>query len=749
MISLLAITLGTASIQVEIDPNNVVTQVSKDLYGIFFEEINCAGDGGIYPEMIRNRSFEDSRELSIWTAKGKATAQNGVAKLEKGATLTNPGFFGMHRAKGDKYRFSIRYSAAEKTNLDITLGSTVKTLSLPPAQAGFKTIQLQASETTNNGTIELQPDQNLDIDFVSLYPTKTFKNRENGLRPDLMRLLKDMKPAFMRFPGGCWVEGETMDLAMRWKTTIGDLHLRRTQPNIWGYVSTNGLGYHEYLQMCEDLDTAALFVVNVGMSHREVVPMDKMGEYVQDALDAIEYARGPVTSFWGAKRAQNGHPKPFNLKYLEIGNENGGPAYNERYKLFFDAVKAKYPEVTTIANVWGGVPNSAPLEVIDEHYYYDPSFFFRNANRYDTYDRKGPKVYVGEYAVTRGAGIGNLISALSEAAFMTGMERNSDIVTMSSYAPLFANVGLKAWNPDLIYFDGSRAAGTPSYHVQKLFSLHRPTEVVRSTLSSKEETHVKFPTGGIGVGTWITQAEFKDIEVTENGVTKKIDPTQLQRQRGDWTVAEGIAKQTSLQERCRMIFPMPNSSTYKLKVKARKLGGNEGFLITVGHHDPESWVWLNLGGWRNTEHGVEFNGGGRVGRNIPGVIETGKWYDIEIDYSPSRIACWLDGKQIFDEKAPSNPTFFETAGIDRKTGELVVKLVNGANAAKTVEVNLGNSDLNKSAKLIEMSHSNPMAENTLDNPWNVAPKNATAQVRKGKMTVEMKPNSLVIARIKL
>ncbi|HLO99611.1 MAG TPA: alpha-L-arabinofuranosidase C-terminal domain-containing protein, partial [Fimbriimonas sp.] len=323
------------------------------------------------------------------------------------------------------------------------------------------------------------------------------------------------------------------------------------------------------------------------------------------------------------------------------------------------------------------------------------------------------------------------------------------IVTMSSYAPLLANVGLKAWNPDLIYFDGSRVAGTPSYHVQKLFASHRPTEVVASTATSTAPTSTKFPSGGIGVGTWITQAEFKDIEITENGVTKSIPVTSLQRERGEWTVENGIAKQTSLQERCRMFFPMPNSSTYKLKLKGRKLGGDEGFLISVGHQSPDTWVWLNLGGWKNAEHGIEVSGSGRMGRNLPGKIETGKWYDIEIDYSPTRIICKLDGKQIFDEGTPSYSTFFQTAGIDRKTNELVVKLVNGANEPRDLQVNVGNTKLNRTATLIELAHNNPMAENSLDNPWNVAPKSSKAKVTNGVMSLPMKANSLIIARIKL
>ena len=264
-----------------------------------------------------------------------------------------------------------------------------------------------------------------------------------------------------------------MSLAYRWKQTIGDPSERRTQYNLWQYHATHGIGYHEYLQMCEDLGAEPLFVINCGMSHKEVVPLDKMGEFVQDALDAIEYANGPVSSTWGALRAKNGHPAPFNLKYMEIGNENGGTAYQERYALFYDAIKAKYPQMHLIADEWSGRPTNRPIEIVDEHYYSTPEFFIANADKYDSYDRAGRKVYVGEYAVTQGCGQGNLRAAVGEAAFMTGLERNSDVVVMASYAPLFANVNYKKWNPDLIDFDSSRVYGIPSYYVQQMFSENR------------------------------------------------------------------------------------------------------------------------------------------------------------------------------------------------------------------------------------------------------------------------------------
>jgi alpha-L-arabinofuranosidase len=283
-----------------------------------------------------------------------------------------------------------------------------------------KPIRLTPSASTSEGRLVISIDQPgvIYLDVVSLFPEKTWKNRANGLRPDLMQFLDDMKPNFVRFPGGCWVEGDTMVDAYDWKQTVGDIAARRNQHNIWRYEVTNGLGYHEYLQMCEDLGADAMYVANCGMSHNGNTNMGRIQQKVQDALDAVEYALGDVSTVWGAVRAANGHPEPFPLKYLEVGNENGGPAYHERYAVFYKALKQKYPNLQVIANV--RVPGEiAPTDILDEHYYSTPAFFIANANRYDTYDRKGPKIYVGEYAVTAGGhGNGNLRAALGEAAFI-------------------------------------------------------------------------------------------------------------------------------------------------------------------------------------------------------------------------------------------------------------------------------------------------------------------------------------------
>jgi hypothetical protein len=486
-----------APAKLTVQTDNPGHAVSPMLYGVFFEEINRAGDGGLYAEMIQNRSFEDSeKDPTAWTIEAGDAAVVEIdrshpmkadqrfnpstlhVRLAAGgaARIGNEGFKGMSVRNQRTYQFSLmlRGGVEEMTaslrSRDNKLISNVLKLE---KSDDWKKLDQRFSATADDANarlvIECKGTGEFWLDMVSLFP----RPRWNGmpLRADLAGMVDELRPAFMRFPGGCWVEGETLAGAYRWKETIGDVANRRTQYNLWKYTSTHGLGFHEYLQLAESLGAEPLFVINCGMSHKEVAPMSDMQPYVQDALDAIEYANGPEDSKWGALRAKNGHKTPFRLKYMQIGNENGGKEYNERYALLYDAIKKQYPEIRLIANLWHGKPTSRPIEILDEHYYNNPDFFIANADRYDKYDRKGEKIYVGEYAVTRDAGQGNLMAALGEAAFMTGLERNSDVVVMASYAPLFANVHYKAWNPDMICFDASRAYGTPSYYVQQMFAV--------------------------------------------------------------------------------------------------------------------------------------------------------------------------------------------------------------------------------------------------------------------------------------
>lgn len=743
-------------------------RVSPYLYGIFFEEINCAGDGGIYAELVRNRSFEESDKPLYWSASGSEARvierPGGVENhhaLEwnvpsPSATLANEGYWGMSVQRGQGYRLAFSAKSSPK-NLTFSLETeSGKTLASTKVAVDGEWKDYEATLTPNRfepkAKLVVRADSpgTVDLDVVSLFPKTTFKGRPNGLRTDLGSMLAGLKPAFMRFPGGCWVEGDTMATAMRWKRTIGPIGERRTQPNLWQYVSGNGLGYHEYLQMCEDIGAAPLYVINCGMSHREVVPLNQMDEYVQDALDAIEYANGPTTSKWGAIRAQNGHPKSFNLKFMEIGNENGGLRYDERYKLIYNAVHAKYPEIGLVADVWGGTPKSAPVQIVDEHYYSTPQFFFENADRYDKYDRKGPKVYVGEYAVTNGCSAGNLIAAVGEAAFMCGMERNSDQVVMASYAPLFANVNYKKWNPDLINFDGSTSYGTPSYYVQKLFALNRADQVLKSELTGVTESRVEFPVGKVGLGTWNTQSEFKDLKVVKAGKTvfESKQGEGLTSTGGKWTVDGGSIRQTSNEEPSRTIGGTSFGDTYSVSVKARKNVGAEGFLLNFGVASDGDWIWWNVGGWGNSEHGIELSrdGGKEVVSRVRGRIETGRWYDLRVDVTPESIKCYLDGQFIQEAKRPSHRLVHAVAGKVDKSGDIVVKVVNGDQVARPTTILLDGVKGSVTGEVTYLT-GNPKDENSIATPRKVTTKRAVVKSAASNVQIVLPPCSVSVYRL--
>ena len=490
---------------VTVDPRAVVGPASPDLWGIFFEDIDLSLDGGVYAELVRNRSFEDGngekreQTLRYWLPLGNAeispnknhpvsekNPHSARVRGPAGAGIANEGYFGMGVRKGMKYNLSIALRGAVKGPVEVTLEAYGK-----PALAHARIDGVGADWRTFAATLEANDDDpqarlairmagggDMYVDCVSLMPADAVCGI---FRRDLMDRLAALKPSFVRFPGGCWVEGDTMKDAYRWKQTLGSVWERRTQWNIWRYWSANGVGFHEYLLLCEALGAKPLFCINCGMSHRENVPMDKMDEFVQDALDCIEYANGPTNSVWGARRAAAGHPEPFGLKYLEIGNENGGKAYEERYALMAKAVRARYPDVTLIFDNWRETKRvDDPKDLRDDHFYKMPHDFMGDlAHEYDT-----PKgdfgIFVGEYAVTRGTTrYGSLRGAIAEAAFMLGLERNQSQVKLAAYAPLFANAQHIVWNPNMIYPTTDGSFVSPSWNVQKLFSENRGTDVVK------------------------------------------------------------------------------------------------------------------------------------------------------------------------------------------------------------------------------------------------------------------------------
>lgn len=763
--SLLLVPQAPITLSVRMDQPGA--KVSPSLYGIFFEEINQAGDGGIYGELLRNRGFETAdgpkglpvgweslKDATLESADGLNEAHTRSIRIAAGGAVANVGFWGVPVEKGKKLHVTIW----AKGSGSIGVGFGGYPVTIGKAKESWKRFEttIKATETATTRFVINAVDGPVSVGFASLMPEDTWKKRKNGLRSDLATAVSDMKPAFVRFPGGCYVEGgDRFSDAFDWKNSVGPVEERKgLAHSMWGYSNTFGLGYHEYLQWCEDLGAEPLFVVNCGLNHRQMTPLDRMDKWVSDALDAIEYANGPVNSKWGALRAQNGHPTPFKLKYIEIGNENGaswsygGPAaYAPRYKVLFDAIKAKYPNIVTVAD--NPVPH--PMEIVDEHYYSSPAFFWNNARRYDKYDRKGPKIYVGEYAVTEGAGLGNLDAALGEAAFMTGMERNSDIVTMSSYAPLFVNVNNKQWNPNAIVFDAQRSFGTPSYHVQSMFANNAPTRNVAVEYPVTSSQPPKLG-GNVGLMTWETDAEFKDVRLEAEGVGFAKGPELAQYpfnpRRGAWTLKDGTFRQSSLDTNQTMVFPgvdTTGASRYTYSVKARKLNGKEGFLIVIDDRSGSQLRW-NIGGWGNTETAFERNGA-VTGNRVPAHIETGRWYDIRLEREGNRTRGYIDGKLVQELVETGSPDLAAVAGIDEKAKELVIKVVNGSDDARTATLDLSGRRLADTGKSIVLTGPSLNAENAFDKPNQIAPVTSPVKGISPGMTYTFAPRSLTILRI--
>jgi alpha-L-arabinofuranosidase len=760
-------------------------EIPQTLWGVFFEDINLSADGGIYPELVKNRSFEDSDKLESWkfaSLNGRSTAvvvqgdetasppivplnatnrRSLYLKLDGGFTLENDGYWGMNLVQGEHYTLKLAARAPDgKPTLVAKLFSAdgrkmlaSGELKVSSANWSYYYVELTAADSDPKSKLVLTGEGSgtLFLDMVSLMPNKTWK--DHGLRVDLAESIHGLSPAFMRFPGGCWVEGETIDKMYRWKKTIGDVDVRTPLWNIWNYYATHGLGFHEYLQFAEDLGAEPLFDVNCGISHKEVVPTASMKQWVQDALDAIEYANGPTNSYWGGMRARAGHPAPFNLKYMEIGNENGGEAYRDRWPMFVEAIKEKYPQLKLVANYWqGAYPQEPRPDIVDEHFYSTPDWFMAHSTHFDSYDRNGPKIFVGEYAVTRNCGLGNLRGAIGEAAFMTGLERNSDIVVMASYAPLLVNLNHRAWNPDLINFDSSHWYGLPSYYVQKLFAENRGDVLLPTRVEDAQVTRSGI-SGCIGVGTWNTRAEFKNIKVTEpdGKVLFASDWSNTNAWKflggGNWEVKDDSLQQTAEKEFVRAIVGDKSWSDYTLEVRARKLGGREGFLVLFGIKDDEDRTWWNIGGWNNTAHAIEL---GETRDSKKGSVENNRWYDIRVQLRGPTLKCWLNGKLVHEINDTSVTTqrIYASSALDRTTGDAIVKIVNTASEPTEVELALeGAKSTGSEARALILTSADGKDENSLREPERISPKVSTLNFTGNVLRYDFPGNSLTVLRI--
>jgi len=527
----------------DLDGTSTNIKIQPTMYGIFFEDINFAADGGLYAELIKNRSFEfdepltgwkqpntktlspnlDSGFLTIITDKSKTNKNYARITVwnDKNYSLENEGFRGIGLHQGEKYDFNFNLEnisgsiSAVNASLVDEDGKVISSVSTIIKGGGWQKYNLVfvPKSTVEKAKLQLTFTGKgvVNMDMISLFPQDTWKGKKGGMRKDLVQKLYDLQPGFLRFPGGCIVEGRTLAERYQWKKTIGKVEDRENLINKWNngfahrltpdYWQSFGLGFFEYFQLSEDLGAEPLPILSCGMACQfntaELVKMEDLDPYVQDALDLIEFANGDSNSKWGKIRTEMGHPKPFNMKYIGVGNEQWGEDYIERYKVFEKAIHDKYPNIQIISGS-GPSPDGEffdygwkelkklNAQIVDEHYYNSPEWFFKNADRYDKYDRRGPKVFAGEYAaqsvgVVKPDNKNNWQTALSEAAFMTGLERNADVVTMTSYAPLLAHADGWQWTPDLIWFNNLKSYATPNYYVQKLFSKNKGTDLIKIT----------------------------------------------------------------------------------------------------------------------------------------------------------------------------------------------------------------------------------------------------------------------------
>ncbi|GAA2308562.1 alpha-L-arabinofuranosidase C-terminal domain-containing protein [Streptomyces kunmingensis] len=750
---------------VTVDPSRTGAAIDDSMYGVFFEDINRAADGGLYAELVQNRSFEyataDNKAytpLTAWTTTGTARTVDDDGRLNArnrtylslgaGSSVTNSGYgTGLTVRKGARYDFSV-WARADSA-LTVTLADADGALATPKrvtAKGGWAkyTASFTATRASTTGRLSVATTRDAALDMVSLFPRDTYNGRANGLRKDLAEKIAALKPGFVRFPGGCLVNTGSMEgydaasgyqrkRAYQWKDTVGPVEQRATNANFWGYNQSYGLGYYEYFQFSEDIGAMPLPVVPAlvtGCGQNQAVDDDALlKRHIQDTLDLIEFANGPVTSEWGRKRAQMGHPKPFHLTHLEVGNEENLPEqFFARFKEFSAAIEAKYPDVTVISNsgpddsgttfdtAWK-LNKDADVAMVDEHYYNSPQWFLQNNDRYDSYDRGGPKVFLGEYA----SGGNTFANALSEAAYMTGLERNADVVKLASYAPLLAREDTVQWRPDMIWFDDQKSWGSADYEVQKLFMRNVGDRVVPSTATSTPSTTAPI-TGAVGLSTWATSAAYDDVRVTGADGTSLLDDDfsgdaaqWTTTGSGSWSVQDGSYVQSDeAAENTLVTAGDPAWHDYDLHAKATKKSGKEGFLVAFGVKDTGNYYWWNLGGWNNTQSAVEqaVNGGKSTLLAKAGSIETGRSYDIDIKVRGRQVTLYLDGQEwgSFKDDKPAEP-FRQVVTRDQKTGDLIVKVVNAQDAQARTTVQLGGAKVAKSAAVTTLAAA-PDAENT-------------------------------------
>lgn len=726
-------------------------------------QVTCIDGGQPFYKIVDNQPLHPATPHALRLDLGKSSGD---------VQVINNGYWNMALAESKSYKlaFHLKADAASDENVSVALIDENGQLA---ASRSFKIVKdnqwhrydgtLVSVATGNKYRLILtfKNKGSVILDYVSLFPEETYMNRPNGMRKDVAETLADLQPAFIRWPGGCIVEGLTMENRVKWKETIGDPVTRPGKYNLWGYRSTYGFGYHEFLQLCEDMKADGMFVCNAGMSclfrNGDFYADKQVDGLIEETLDAIEYAIGGTDTYWGKKRAENGHPAPFPLKYVEIGNENVGSRYAANYKRFYAAIKEKYPQIIPICALMFSpyLEEAGPIEIIDPHYYETANWFYRNGDLYDKLPDDYPyKIYVGEYAAT---GRPTLYSSLGEAAYLTGVERNADKVQLVSYAPLLENADGHGKN-HLIVLKNDSVYGRTNYHVLSMFSKNRPDVNLDTQILPAESQPVFQTQGLVGLGTCNTVAEFKDFKITQGG--KVIYATDWSDFISAWNVTQGkwdviddgVLQQSKVEGDSYLWLDGKEFGDCTIELKARKIEGREGFRIFFGSRGEKQYYMADIGS--HTNESVIFgerNADGNVSlfdyRNSTS-ISTNRWYDIRIEIKGNNWKCYMDDRLEYEYTYQPLLRHYAVSGYDKQRKELVIKLVNGENMPWNTSINLANvKSVQPEGAQITLSAENPDEENSFANPRKVVPLETVLKGIKPSFQMICQPNSFTILRI--
>ncbi len=766
-------------------------KINPMFYGLMTEEINHAYDGGLYAELIQNRIFQDNQNPVCWSAVGDGSIAidekdpvNTVALTRSlrlnintpgKVGIANTGFWGIPVWPNTKYHASFYAKGADGGALTASIESndgntTFATATTPAITGEWKKYELDlstadvATSTGNRFVITSAGKGPIYFSLVSLFPP-TYHDRPNGFRIDIMQKLADMHPSFLRFPGGNFLEGDTIPTRFDWKKTIGPLENRPGHQGCWSYHVSDGLGLLEFLDWCEDLKMEPLLAVYDGYSLKQqhVEPGPDMEPFVKEALEEIEYCTGDTTTTWGKRRADDGHPAPFVIHYIEIGNEDWfdrSNTYDGRFTQMFKAIKEKYPKLQCIATA--RKVKSVKPDLYDDHDYPHPDDMLRKVHRYDNYSADEPRVFFGEWATQDGRPTPTMRAALCDAAWLCGLQTDSDKVLLNCYAPLFVNVNPKAWQwpTNLIGYDAATSFGSPSYYAQAMFAkAWGDTNLPMKLEAQKVDLPpTPGPTGNVGVGTWHTTAEFKDLKVTEGDKTLYTSDFATgtrgwRMNQGEWEAGDGVLKQTDAAAEDSITTGDRKWGDYTLSLKARKTGGDEGFLILFHNKDKTHFGWVNIGGWGNTQTAIEIADGGRqatVGEPAQFTVETNKWYDIRIELKGLDVKTYVDDKLIVQATAtpgqPAAPLFAAASKVE-STGEVILKVVNTVNVPQQLKIDLTNvGNLAKEATYEQLTGEADV-QNTVAEPTRIAPTTGKIDDAGTSFTHEFPGNSVTVIRL--